>query len=44
MFRLCSDPPTTIDMMLINIDTPMFFADAKRRPGYVIALAVRHAR
>jgi hypothetical protein len=24
MFRLCSDPPTTIDMMLINIDTPMF--------------------
>jgi hypothetical protein len=50
---------TTTDMMLINIDTRMFLAeaasaaqalpcrhsfDAKRRPGYVIALAVRHAR
>jgi hypothetical protein len=59
MFGLCSDPATTIDTMLINLDTPMFLAeaasvaqalpcrhsfDAKRRPGYVVALAARHAR
>jgi hypothetical protein len=59
MFGLCSDPATTIDTMLINLNTPMILAeatsvaqalpcwhrfDAKRRPGYVLALAGRHAR
>ena len=59
MFELSSDPATTIDTMLINLNTPMFLAeatsvaqalpcrhsfDAKRRTGYVLALAGKCAR
>ena len=59
MFGLSSDAATTIETMLITLNTPMFLAeatsvasvlpcrhsfDAKRRPGYLLALAARCAR
>ena len=59
MFDPSSDAATTIETMLITLNTPTFLAeatsvasvltcrhsfDAKRRPGYVLALAATCAR
>jgi hypothetical protein len=55
MFGLCSGAVTTIEMMLITLNTQGFLTEAtsvacrhsfdqKRRPGYVLALAGRCAR